>query len=300
MGKKYHSTTSCPICSRSTVRIVRDFLEDGVGSTNLMYCEFCNSEFLDPIPSAEIVAAQYENYFERRGREWRDHKRPYFRTLIDMISQYLSPLSVLEIGAGEGIFAEEFLLRYPSSQMVAIEPYNYELTSSARFDVVRETIEEWSNKNNNMKFELIVGLDLIEHISDPSALLERLVSQHLAPGGFLMFSTPNVKSLSKKILGRYWPHYKLEHLWYASPLTFNIFEKRFGLIRKRLQGNVKVLPIGYILQILSEFGPKVVKYFFYNIKYFFPKSLKNTSFSLPAGELIWIAKNDSSVDANPV
>jgi 2-polyprenyl-3-methyl-5-hydroxy-6-metoxy-1,4-benzoquinol methylase len=295
MGKKYLSTTSCHICSRSEVRVVRDFLEGGVGSTNLMYCDFCNSEFLYPIPSAEIIAAQYENYFERRGREWRDHKRQYFRTLIDMISQYHSPLSILEIGAGEGIFAEEFLSRYPTSQMVAIEPYNYELTSSVRFNVVRETVEEWSDRNNNVQFELIVGLDLIEHISNPSALLERLVSQHLAPGGLIMFSTPNVESLSKKILGRYWPHYKLEHLWYASPQTFEIFEKRFGLIRKRLQGNIKILPIGYILQILSEFGPKIVKYFFYNIKCFFPKPIKNVSFSLPAGELIWIAKNDSVI-----
>jgi SAM-dependent methyltransferase len=43
------------------------------------------------------------------------------------------------------------------------------------------------------KFDLILCLDVLEHMVNPWQVVDRLVSQHLAPGGTLLVSLPNVR-----------------------------------------------------------------------------------------------------------
>lgn len=281
--------SNCLICSATEIKPLREFAHLDNLTVSLMRCSNCWIEFLNPMPSVESLSAEYDNYFERRGREWRDLKKTYFRRLVGMISNPEAVSSVLEIGAGEGIFAEELQILHPHMQITAIEPYNRELGSAGTLNIVRETFEDWSSRHEQLKFDLIVGLDLIEHIIDPAGFIARLVNIHLNPGGSLFFTTPDITSLSRGLLRDYWPHYKLEHLWYSSPKAFELFEKKHNLARSRLEANIKVLPVGYIVQILSEFGPKLSKVVFQGIKPFLPNGIKNMTLPLPSGELVWMA-----------
>lgn len=48
----------------------------------------------------------------------------------------------------------------------------------------------------NSQFDVILCLDVLEHMVNPWRVVDRLVSQHLGPGGTLIVSLPNVRHYS--------------------------------------------------------------------------------------------------------
>jgi 2-polyprenyl-3-methyl-5-hydroxy-6-metoxy-1,4-benzoquinol methylase len=59
-------------------------------------------------------------------------------------------------------------------------------------------------------------VDVLEHVPDPGALLAR-VRERLNPGGVLAALLPNAASATRRLLGRRWPHYTPEHLFFWNP-----------------------------------------------------------------------------------
>lgn len=49
------------------------------------------------------------------------------------------------------------------------------------------------------RFDLILALDVLEHLIDPDALLQRLVRDHLSPGGTVIVSLPNFSHYSVSV-----------------------------------------------------------------------------------------------------
>ena len=71
----------------------------------------------------------------------------------------------------------------------------------------------------NGLFDVITLYDVIEHFSEPGELLAGVLPL-LRPDGLLHLTTPDVASLSARLMGRRWYHYKSpEHLVYFSPAT---------------------------------------------------------------------------------
>jgi SAM-dependent methyltransferase len=68
-------------------------------------------------------------------------------------------------------------------------------------------------------FDAITMFDVIEHLQSPARYVER-IARLLRPGGLLALSTPNIHSLSFRLLGRSWdvvgPN---DHLYYFAPRT---------------------------------------------------------------------------------
>jgi 2-polyprenyl-3-methyl-5-hydroxy-6-metoxy-1,4-benzoquinol methylase len=64
----------------------------------------------------------------------------------------------------------------------------------------------------------VIIFQVIEHVSDPAAVL-RALARVLAPGGVLVVETPNVESLDARIFRRrYWGGYHFPRHW-------NLFSK---------------------------------------------------------------------------
>lgn len=74
---------------------------------------------------------------------------------------------------------------------------------------------------------LVTAFDVLEHLSS----LERDVSllrRALRPGGTLVVTVPDVASPIARLSGRRWNMLLLEHLWYFSGATLDLFMRRFG------------------------------------------------------------------------
>jgi len=101
---------------------------------------------------------------------------------------------VLDFGSGSGMLG--FKLREAGFS----EIYNVEIDSAARdatakwYTASTDSINNFSDK----KFDLILALDVLEHMPQPEVILNELFS-HLAPGGVILISVPNVAHWSIRL-----------------------------------------------------------------------------------------------------
>jgi SAM-dependent methyltransferase len=77
-------------------------------------------------------------------------------------------------------------------------------------------------------FDLITMWDVVEHVVDPQALLERAHAL-LKPGGLLVVETQDIDSRFARALGPRWHHYKhAEHIYHFTPPTVTALMDRSG------------------------------------------------------------------------
>jgi len=152
---------------------------------------------------------------------------------------------ILDVGAGGGIFLN--LLNKLGYEGHGIEPSHalcrkaYEKYSiSLRQGVLREKLP------NDKTFDLITLWEVIEHFSSPNHEIKK-ISSHLDPLGKILIATPNVQSLSARILGPRWWSYREMHLHYFSPNSLETLMRRFGFFKVYESRFQKTFPIWYFL-----------------------------------------------------
>jgi SAM-dependent methyltransferase len=105
---------------------------------------------------------------------------------------------VLEVGAGSGGTLKWLKTLYPEVETTAVE-INPELSGELRRNVDVPIIGPIDTAMSQLKtYDLILLLDVLEHLTDPSATLKRL-SECLTPNGQIIVSVPNVSHLSVSI-----------------------------------------------------------------------------------------------------
>ena len=88
---------------------------------------------------------------------------------------------------------------------------------------------------------------------------------------------------------RFWPQYKVEHLFYFSPGAVSRLEKAGELQRVALCLLRKRLPLDYLLSVACEFGPEPTWRFFRVARRIIPSALGRIRVPLMLGESLWIA-----------
>ena len=87
------------------------------------------------------------------------------------------------------------------------------------------------------KYNLILLLNLIEHIADPTATLKKL-TEYLEPGGIILIKTPNIDSLDFRIFkNSYWGGLHCPRHWIL--FNKNSFKKMIN------RTNLKIVELRY-------------------------------------------------------
>jgi 2-polyprenyl-3-methyl-5-hydroxy-6-metoxy-1,4-benzoquinol methylase len=97
---------------------------------------------------------------------------------------------VLDVGAGEGAFAEDLQRRGCKVVALEVDPGRAEAARARGLEVAVKDMET-ADLSDLGKFDVIVCADVLEHLTDPAAALARLKAA-LAPGGRILASIPNV------------------------------------------------------------------------------------------------------------
>jgi SAM-dependent methyltransferase len=170
-------------------------------------CVSCGMLMLAPAPDAARQLWYIEN--SEALRYWRERMPAQVRSsrvkmyderarhVRDCARRYaVVPRRVLEVGAGNGEFAEALIRSTDAVEgMVLLEPQPLAL-DLPRVTVVTTPVERWSSDE---KFDLAVSWEVIEHILDPDLML-RSIRERLVPGGLLVLSTPNERSFETRLL----------------------------------------------------------------------------------------------------
>lgn len=103
---------------------------------------------------------------------------------------------VLDFGCGAGETLNWLRQIYPAAEMVGIDA-NRALQERLQRNADRAIFIEPHDRlpANLGQFDLVLALDVLEHLADPLSMLRQLVAQ-LAPGGSVIVSLPNVAHYS--------------------------------------------------------------------------------------------------------
>jgi SAM-dependent methyltransferase len=184
-------------------------------------CRDCECLSIDPLPAdhlAEIYPPTYYSFAEGAA------DRPV--GLVERVKQRLDlhayrnaarRLSVgapriLDVGGGRGEISANFVRSggAASAFIVDPDPASIEAARSRGLDGFAGRIEELETDE---RFELVLMLNLIEHVEDPVAVLAKAASL-LSPDGLLWLQTPNFRALDARLFRhRNWAGYHCPRHW---------------------------------------------------------------------------------------
>lgn len=205
-------------------------------------CRTCGTLYQTPRPALTEFEAFYRdsessNYWSdvffpavaevRRERIF----RPRVERLAEMVSVDLpASATVLDVGAGFGIFLDEWRKGRPGDRLVAIEPSGHLAAECRRkgFDTVENIVENVSGRDGSA--DLVVCFEVLEHVHQPLEFLS--VLKRLArPGGFVFLSTLGADGFDIRTL---WEHsnavFPPHHINFLSVRGFEELFARAGLV----------------------------------------------------------------------
>lgn len=138
----------------------------------------------------------------REVRESLDQRHPWERARARFFGDFIAAhpdlkaqISVLDIGAGDGFFAHNLLpLLKSGSRIVCFDP-NY---SQEDLDRLRASAPQgltYTAERPIGEFDLLLLLDVVEHVPDDGAFLSDWVHQAMKAGGRALVSVPAFMSL---------------------------------------------------------------------------------------------------------
>lgn len=135
----------------------------------------------------------------RRGiaEELRSRQRPRCFDKHTLVEDFVRDRSVLDVGvvahAIEYVDSSEWMhgkIRRWAREVVGVDILESEVEELRRRGLDVRAVDATSDVDLGQRFERVVMGDLIEHVSDPVALL-RFGARHLVPGGRILATTPN-------------------------------------------------------------------------------------------------------------
>jgi SAM-dependent methyltransferase len=203
---------ACPVCHAdakhwSTARDYEYFTSEK--EYDYFHCDTCDCIFIDPVPISELSLLYPSNYYSfvtaRKNlvtsiKEWLDAR--FFHQLLKKLPG--KELNVLDVGGGTGWLSTLLRKHEPrikTTQIVDIDAQAGRQAETAGHLYFQGTLESFETET---RYDLILMLNLIEHVSDPLAVLNKAAGL-LSPQGIILIKTPNCNSLDARVFHHsYW------------------------------------------------------------------------------------------------
>lgn len=126
--------------------------------------------------------------FERHP--WEVARARYFCDLLARRGILAQTAHVLDVGAGDAYLANQLLaVMPPGAQVVCLDP-NYTDQHLIRLAAQTAAGVSFVRQPPAAPFDLLLFLDVLEHVPDDRAFLARFVAEHLAANGAVLISVP--------------------------------------------------------------------------------------------------------------
>ncbi len=210
----------CPLCQKPSI-----FFRQ-INSYRYYQCRNCTTLFLDPAPSDTTLKNFYNTDFDYSAGQKNEVK---IRDRAKIIYQNLKKLNpkgktLLDIGSGYGYFLEE--MNKKGLITLGLEP-SAKLNNYAfnKFQI-KSLNKSFGEYQSNKKFDYITLIHVIEHVKNPSGIIQKAVSL-LNRGGILFIETPNLNSHLFNFEQKNYPFLLApDHLWVFSRFSLDQILKK--------------------------------------------------------------------------
>jgi len=220
----------------------------------IVECRTCGLVYTNPrLPEQDLLKA-YAGIEdpEYKGEDASRSINGHFS--LNTISQYVSAGKLLDVGCSTGYFLNAARLHFDAS---GVEPSRWAgefARTQLRLEVRTGTLEE--ARLPTQSFDVVSLIDVIEHLADPLATLKE-AARVLKTGGLLYLVTPDVDSLTARLMGSRWWGLRPAHIYYFSKksLARILKEAGFEVVITRSFG--RVFTLDYWLSRLRHYSSPV-------------------------------------------
>jgi 2-polyprenyl-3-methyl-5-hydroxy-6-metoxy-1,4-benzoquinol methylase len=236
----------CPACGALTAHAHLY----AIGNCPILRCETCG---LGRTEAPAFAPERYytNDYFTGRHADgYADYggaeavlRREFART-VAFIRAQRDGGRLLEVGCAYGFFLQE---AKPYFEVCGIELAADAAAHARRAGLeVLTGIADAPTLDRLGSFDVIVMLDVIEHLPDPLAMVD-LLGRHLAPGGIIVITTGDFGSLVARLAGRHWRLMTPpQHLWFFTGESLARMARSAGLACEHLDHPWKIVPLSLV------------------------------------------------------
>jgi SAM-dependent methyltransferase len=233
-------STKCAFCGSTEIQPLfegPDRLLGLPGKFRVVRCVDCGLLRQDPRPTRDSISFYYPPNYEpysiaideepSRLRQW--DRRYGMCKRRWAIERYCTGGRLLDVGCATGNFLQE-MARSGCWQVEGIEPN----AEAARYGKERLGLTIHIGELTTVElptrfYDVITMWNVFEHLHDPIANLQ-VIARLLKPGGWFIFSIPNLDSWERRLFGKYWIGWELpRHLYFPSKSLMGAMLHKVGM-----------------------------------------------------------------------
>jgi 2-polyprenyl-3-methyl-5-hydroxy-6-metoxy-1,4-benzoquinol methylase len=231
---------------------------DGYGRHHtIVQCRQCGLVYTSPRLDEHDIVHTYEAVEDPLYLEEREGRVLTFQHHLNPMERIVGPPDgrpLLDVGCYTGVFVE--IAARHGWDAWGLEPSRWavEQAQARGLHVVQGTLD--TAELPQAHFDVVTMWDVIEHLPDPRAALER-VHGLLKPEGLVVVHTIDIESLFARVMGARWPWLMEMHLYYFSRRTLRVMLEKCGfqIVSDRPQG--RYLRLGYLMNRMGALMPLV-------------------------------------------
>jgi len=200
----------CPLCGSSNAQLWTEAEDIEYRTTpdrfHFYHCDRCRVLFIHPVPVDQLQRIYPPNYYSYnyRSASWVFRIKEFLnRRFLRHWSRKVpgEALSALDVGGGAGWNLTQLRQgdrRFQYTQVVDLDEQAAEQAEANGHNFYLGRFEEFAE---DRRFDLILMLNLVEHVENPSQILKK-AHEMLNPGGLVLVQTPNFQCWDARFFRR--------------------------------------------------------------------------------------------------
>jgi len=262
----YLESVACNLCGKDDFSILFNYpmrldgeaeAGDFVASTDrfdrygqIVRCRSCSLVYTNPRPVSQQILNGYAEAVDADYATEDSSRSINAHMSLHTLRKFSASGRLLDVGCATGYFLNAARLGF---ETYGLEPSHWAAAyaqQNLQLNVQQGSLETQAFTNGF--FDVVTMIDVIEHFMDPLAALQT-VHRLLKTDGLLYLVTPNIHSVSARLLRGKWWGLRPAHLYYFSPetLTAMLDKVGFEVVLRRSYG--RIFTYGYWLSRLRNY-----------------------------------------------